>query len=303
MALVDYTDSEDSESSSNRERNAQSRRINLKRKRSTEEQQQSDLPPLPDFFHDLYASTTRVSKQDDPSLHAGRQRQIPHVEGQWPTHVYTEYIHLRSLLKSDLGAEAPLHISLSRTLMLAAEQRHSFVRELQTAIEASGVKAFTVILSGLRWVANYENNRWFLVVQVQKPPGDELNKLLRASNKVANEYGQPYLYVPPEASTARAPVDRKPQPRGSSGRSQTARSNGRTHIHSQALELPKDASAHFHVSIGWTLEEPPEALLDETISGQALKVDVRTIKIKVGNGIVLVQLGSRMLESNGLIGS
>lgn len=93
MVLVDYSDSESSENDKVKKNNTHIPPVKptrLKRKRSLGVKPLSDLPPLPDSFHDLYASTARVSKQDDPSLHAGRQRQIPHVEGQWPTHVYIE---------------------------------------------------------------------------------------------------------------------------------------------------------------------------------------------------------------------
>ena len=89
MPLVEYSSSESSDSSGAEQTGIQSNsNESLKRKRDISPQ--SHMPPLPDTFHDLYASTARVSQQDDPSLHAGRQRVTPHVDGNWPTHIYLE---------------------------------------------------------------------------------------------------------------------------------------------------------------------------------------------------------------------
>lgn len=61
-----------------------------KRKTSAESDARNALPPLPAAFLDQYSSTVRTSAQDDPSLHGGRKRVTPHVQGNWPTHVYLE---------------------------------------------------------------------------------------------------------------------------------------------------------------------------------------------------------------------
>ncbi|KAL9061368.1 MAG: hypothetical protein Q9206_000609 [Seirophora lacunosa] len=264
MALVEYSDSEGSESELATKHTPDQRvQANaLKRRRSSEEPS-SDLPSLPDSFHDLYASTTRPSQHDDPSLHAGRQRQIPHVEGQWPTHVYLESTH----------------------------QRQAFTDDLEKAIGGSGVKP------------------WFLVVQMEKPPGDELNKLLRASNRVARSFEQPHLYTWQESLTATSLMDRK---KGQSLFSRGKRAGmlgAKSRVSSQSSAMDEDASDHFHISIGWTLDKPYEDSSDAAdvgIDEQAmlkLSVAVRTVKVKVGNGIVSIPLWAKTVQSNGIAGT
>lgn len=79
--LVNYSDSE----SDTQEDQPKS----LKR-RKLEPATSKSLPPLPAGFHSLYATNVRTATADDPLLHGGRSRQVPHIEGNWPTHVYLE---------------------------------------------------------------------------------------------------------------------------------------------------------------------------------------------------------------------
>jgi hypothetical protein len=107
MALVDYSSSESDDESSDRvKRRKGVDGIATHSSRSTDgdahtrsvskDADASSMPPLPDTFHDLYASTVRQSVVDDPSLHHGRKRQVPHVVGNWPSHVYIECEFLSS---------------------------------------------------------------------------------------------------------------------------------------------------------------------------------------------------------------
>ncbi|KAJ5791995.1 uncharacterized protein N7503_007973 [Penicillium pulvis] len=147
----------------------------------------------------------------------GRKRVIPHVEGNWPTHVYLELYPstqelillgqllpqrsssqsgIQSLLHSDLGAQLPLHISLSRPVVLRTEQRSSFERFLQTEIDSSRITPFALKPNGLKWVSNYERTRWFLVLHMSKPEHDSLNGLLRLSNRALARFDQPLSMHP-----------------------------------------------------------------------------------------------------------
>jgi hypothetical protein len=89
MSLVQYSDSDsDPAGEEDASLSAQKPKTVLKRKRS--EPSNDDLPPLPAAFHDLYSTNARVSTSDNPSLHGGRKRAVPHVEGNWPSHIYLE---------------------------------------------------------------------------------------------------------------------------------------------------------------------------------------------------------------------
>ena len=107
MALVQYPDSDDDEPDKAHAIAAhpsQSAPTPFSaRKRKLSDSAQDDLPPLPAAFHDLYATNARVSTSDNPELHGGRKRTVPHVEGNWPSHVYLECKDLDRATQYDGG--------------------------------------------------------------------------------------------------------------------------------------------------------------------------------------------------------
>ncbi|KAF2403737.1 hypothetical protein EJ06DRAFT_553978 [Trichodelitschia bisporula] len=272
----------------------------LKRKRSA--QSGSDLPALPQAFHDLYSTNARISTIDDPNLHGGRRRQVPHVEGNWPSHVYLEWRpshsetvvladliaaaagaeeplrpeeQVHSLLHNDLDVPLPLHISLSRTLALQTDGRHDFLDKLSRAIRRTAVKPFTVSLSNLAWYPNHDRSRWFLSLSTARPETDELNGLLRACNATAIACGQPILYAKQEDDNA------DPLP---------------------------DYSAFFHLSIAWSLALPTYAGSVERLWQRAaqsnvngMRIDFDTVKVKIGNTIHSVDLLKNRTEDTGRV--
>jgi len=269
----------------------------------------SELPPLPKGFHDLYASTTRVSTRDDPSLHGGRKRITPHVEGNWPTHIYIEWFpstsehailsklvsrldeanpseckEIYSFLTSDLGTPLPLHVSLSRPISFSTEVKDAFFTTLESAIRSSKIQPFDLLISDLTWVQNFEGTRWFLVLKVRTSDKgsleNELNNLLHVSNTAVQKYGQPPLYTQPV------------------GGKRASRSK---------IEDKSDA---FHISIAWTLEKQDDDLL-QTVEAELadikkdITVEVNEVKVKIGNVITSVPLGkgkSGMIAEGSLFG-
>ncbi|PYI03898.1 hypothetical protein BO78DRAFT_374214 [Aspergillus sclerotiicarbonarius CBS 121057] len=292
MALVQYSESES-------ESDNESSQRPVKRPRQTGNQP-SSLPPLPAAFHDLYASSTRVSVRDDPSLHGGRKRVIPHVEGNWPTHLYLEWYpskdelsilsdviaqlndrlddsttQLHSLLHSDLGAQLALHISLSRPVVLRTEQRQPFLEEFQSALRESSIPTFDVTTKSLDCVSNYEKTRWFYVLRADKPEADSLNRLLRLSNRSLARFEQPPLYeTSQDVAAVLKSKSRTAQPQVSQEIGQT----GGDHSHC------------FHVSLAWSLTGPSSEEREQIVSidlrkVRGLSIRFDCVKVKIGNNV------------------
>ncbi|PWW74487.1 hypothetical protein C7212DRAFT_298691 [Tuber magnatum] len=253
----------------------------------------NSLPPLPSRFHDLYAVAPRVGQQDDPSLHGGRKRSIPHVQGNWPTHVFIEWhlsrsefdvlndayhtastvtaeagVKLESHLKSDLGSEQPLHLSLSRPNVLATGQREGFLELLRDRLDKTRIKPFSVEFTGFEFVSNNDRTRWFFVLRATEGADTQLPRLLQLANHTFEAFEQPPLYA----------------------------ENG-------------DKLDGFHVSLAWSLVEPGKDTIAKVVEalkkhvcwgkilGQSeverLKLAIDAVKVKIGNVVHIIELGKK----------
>ncbi|ODH52086.1 hypothetical protein GX48_01639 [Paracoccidioides brasiliensis] len=327
MDLVQYSDSESDENPQTKaqpvttpvrllkRQQTDSGNNNNKKKKGDGRSGNSVLPPLPAEFLDLYATNSRVSVQDDPSLHDGRKRIIPHVVGNWPTHIYLEWypaapevstlediisrsghklqngLEIHSLLFSDLGAQMPLHISLSRPVALVTDDRQPFIDMLNDAIRDSDIRPFRVSAAGLDWVSNFERTRWFLVLRVVKPALNELNCLLLISNQSVAAFHQPPLYQSPDSANT-------------PGRRRYSKKPGAQPATSDPVE---DFSDYFHISIAWSLTEPSVEDKQRVASvelGKLKEIEIlfHSVKVKIGNRVHNLELPTLILDENGFCG-
>ena len=142
------------------------------------------------------------------------------------------------------------------------------------------------------------------MLKLEKAPQNGLNKLLHLLNQTVTDYGQPPLYT----DSLQTPVDgqsRKRQAGNVGRRKETRRAASSFSISGMRTHIDMDMSSSFHISIGWTLGAPPQGLrerLDSTgIDLQAIKLDVNTVKVKIGNGITAISLANKIDNSNRII--
>lgn len=92
MSLVNYSSSDSDDETIQKAVPSSS---GNKRRKVSEKHEKAvvQMPSLPKSFLDLYATNVRLGTADDPTLYGGRKRAIPHIDGNWQTHVYLECMH------------------------------------------------------------------------------------------------------------------------------------------------------------------------------------------------------------------
>jgi U6 snRNA phosphodiesterase len=174
---------------------------------------------------------------------------------------------------------------------------------------------FRIRFTTLAWVSNYENTRWFLVLRIERPTSDELNRLLGASNSVVISFGQQPLYVPDAITTISHRQNVRGQSHGFRGGRERHRGPGYARGPGSVNTERKtqlDCSSHFHISLGWSLERPSQEMAIRTSSATVLAKlktltthlvpEFEAVKVKVGNTVAVVPLPTKVKEGTGLIG-
>ncbi len=254
-------------------------------------------PPPPASFHALYATSVRTAAADDPALHGGRTRQVKHVEGNWPSHIYLEWTpskdhlhvldkviekcrakveddatgecNVHSLLRSSLNVQLPLHISLSAPLTLKTEQKDDFETAVKAELNKCGASSFSVRPVDVSWVSNFDQTRTFLVLALSRSGDDDLNKLLQACNRCADTFDLDLIYQTKQGKE--------------------------TKEEGQDPAMPEDTSTAFHISIAWTLEKVEDLdnlcldpfNLDEL---RSIAINFDIVKLKIGNTVTDLKL-------------
>ena len=184
---------------------------------------------------------------------------------------------VHSLLHNDLGVQLPLHISLSRSLILQTEQKDAFSLRLIKAAASCGVRVFDVVPQELKWHPNEDGTRWFLVIQVTSA-GGELLRLLQTCNSVAVAHDQPILYEHDKANT-------------------NSTQQGQDEAHAAVLEK-------FHISIAWSLQAPgtdDDGSIDRTIElsrdVSEMSISFDSLKLRVGQDVTPIPLATRRPKS------
>lgn len=155
------------------------------------------------------------------------------------------------------------------------------------------VRPFSIQFATLKWVSNFQRNRWFLVLGIARPAQDEMNRLLGACNNAADKCGHPGLYV---GGRGDGPMEDNELRHNATKRRKSTQAQAET---DKTSNESIDRTENFHVSIAWNLVKPdPEwiALLENIDVNKHLhapEAPFGAVKAKIGNAVHNIELGSR----------
>ncbi|KAF5338919.1 hypothetical protein D9611_008678 [Ephemerocybe angulata] len=251
------------------------------------------LPPLAETI-------AALPPVDNPALHQGRTRNVPHVEGQYAAHVYVsitlressplyqlvkDVFHdakkqvpsLQEISKLDTG-RYELHISLSRPIFLRAHQREELRQAVRNVTREQA--PFTVSFASFSELVNDEKTRTFLAIEIGAGH-NELKTLSDALAPALQAIRQKGYYEKPRfhASVAWALLT----PSSNNGRDSLPRSE--SELSSETSEFP-------------TIDRLPETLLstlDEKYrpsltSSRIGAFEVAEITVKIGKDVSTFRL-------------
>ncbi|KAH1002844.1 U6 snRNA phosphodiesterase 1 isoform X2 [Dendroctonus ponderosae] len=158
--------------------------------------------PVPEQF----VAEKPVEHIDDPCLHDGRIRTIPHERGCWAVFVYipfTETSGVRELCsfikelvpdRLNLHVSNEFHISLSKILVIKFHWISSFVQTLKDRINP--FKKFFILFDGLKVYCNEEKTRTFISLEI-RCGHNTLVQLVDAVDRCLDDFELPTFYKNP----------------------------------------------------------------------------------------------------------
>lgn len=146
-------------------------------------------------------------------------------------------------------------------------------------------------------MSNFQRNRWFLVLGIEKPPHNELNRLLEACNVASEKCGHPGLYT---GGSGDGPMERNTSTTSAKKR---RKSNAKAE-HADSTVERVDRTDNFHISIAWNLVEPaPEWIslvgdIDVNAIVNPPQAPFDVVKARIGNIVHNVELSAKALSGS-----
>ncbi|KAJ7242870.1 U6 snRNA phosphodiesterase Usb1 [Mycena haematopus] len=269
---------------------------------SSSEESESDSaarPPKKRKLPALSAILAGPEHVDIPSLHQGRQRTTPHVDGQYAAHVYvsvpldrgsTLFKLLCQILESAKkmtpslhdfwsSAQPELHISLSRPVYLRAHQKELMKHAVKLIAEKS--LPFTASFARISEFVNDEGTRIFLALEIGAGH-HELTTLTTSLTPTLRAIRQQEFYSSPRfhASIGWALLASSPQATHTNG-DQVPISSTSIKSKTTFVSLIPNEYSQFPPALLPTLNEQYGSLLASSVKS----FDINEIRIKIGKEV------------------